>query len=176
MNRHLEQKLKKSLDIYLPNDYSKKKDMHFVYLYASIFILLGLSFFIQPITLYFHSELYLPVTAMRVDYYSEIALDEYPIWHEDGETKYQYQQNKDALTITYQKENPVYLTIQKQELPLSLETKSSNIGGVSVYLAYQKDIYQAIWEQDGYTIVVQMNSNRNQFIQEIKHIMEENLS
>ena len=148
MNRRLEQKLKKSLDIYLPNDYSKKKDMHFVYLYASIFILLGLSFFIQPITLYFHSELYLPVTAMRVDYYSEIALDE----------------------------NPVYLTIQKQELPLSLETKSSNIGGVSVYLAYQKDIYQAIWEQDGYTIVVQMDSNRNQFIQEIKHIMEENLS
>lgn len=176
MNRRLEQKLKKSLDIYLPNDYSKKKGMHFVYLYASIFILFGLSFFIQPITLYFHSELYLPVTAMRVDCYSEIALDEYPIWHEDGETEYQYQQNKDALTITYQKENPVYLTIQKQELPLSLETKSSNIGGVSVYLAYQNDIYQAIWEQDGYTIVVQMDSNRNQFIQEIKHIMEENLS
>lgn len=176
MNRRLEKKLKKSLDVYLPNEYYKKKDMHFVYLYASIFVLFGLSFFIQPITLYFDSDLYLPVTTMRVDWHEETTVDEHPIWHEDGKTKYQYQQNKDTLTITYLKENPVYLIIQKQELPLSQETKSSNIGGVTVYLAYQSDIYQAIWKQDEYTIIVRMNSNRNQFIQEIKYIMEENLS
>lgn len=176
MNRRLEKKLKKSLDIYLPNDYSKKKDLHFVYLYACILLLFGCSFLIRPITLYFDSELYLPVTAMRIDWYLETHLDDYPIWHEDGKTEYQYLQNESNLTIYYQKENPVYLTIQKQELPISLDTKSSKIDGTLVYLAYQNDIYQAIWEHDGYTIIVQMNSSRDQFIQEIKTIMEENLS
>ncbi len=180
MNRRIEVKLKRSLDVYLPHDYEKKTNWHFAYTGGIIALIVCLSCLIKPTTLYFNPDIYLSGMTTKMNplagEQTVSNLASFPTWNEDVGVNYQYQYDEDTLHITYQKEFTVYLTMKKEELPISSESKGSKIANTTVHLAYQDGIYQAIWQVDDFTVVVQMHSSRNQFIQEINHIIKENLT
>lgn len=176
MKRRIEKKLRQSLEVILPNESLSLPTIHSTfkwgYLFISILVISSILLLERPIV-YFNQGI--PVMMNTVKMISvEEQQNTYP-WQESNNITYDYQQQEEYLQISYQRGNIVNVMLKKGDLTVESSIHSSKIDHYKVYLYQEKENYQATWQYQDFIVIVQSSGEKSHFINEIKHIMKENL-
>lgn len=158
----------------LPNNFSLTANKEFTRNLSTCFLtaLVGFLLFISSSSVRFNDGFIDMSSRIKTLSYGELEKN-YP-WH-GAAPDYDLWYQNDSLYVFYQHEVPYMVMLKEGKLEVSQDTMVSNIDGCLVYLYQFKGGYQALWQYKNFIVAVKANSQKSEFIQEIKNIMKENL-